>query len=473
MIDMIRKHTVEGSGNYRTVCDMIDRAKKMLYDSKTVSRTFVPPADHIEQVPLGSSSESSYPGYSIKEHKYGEAAQQFGNYASAARREGLDIKPEGLEYEVGQSRALSSMKLAEMRARKTGQNGTGSGFGPGSGSGSDSGPAPAASKEPNGASKKVRFSDIHQGPVPEEQMFFMDPKPTPVNIPTALNPSQKRKETSPAEPTPEPVETRTGEAHPSKKAKKVHVGSTTESNDVQQEKDASSQANSATEQGPKEVQIEYDDITAEVDKRMNEKEEKRKHKDWLKEEKKRKRRESEDSAAGAIADPAAVTTEGEKPKKKKKKSRKSEDAGTVGEIAAKRKSATDGEAPDAGVVPTSTEAEKPKKKKIKASHESPVAGKQEGGEGDEDSAKKKQKKKTTRSLENGALTKEKEKKRISAEEEAEGIEGVGSPHKTKKARSEKGDAILLKSMDGDAVMVAAEEQGEDKKKKKQKKRKSA
>lgn len=41
MVDMVRKHTVEGTGNHRQICDMLDRCKRMLYESKTLSRTFV------------------------------------------------------------------------------------------------------------------------------------------------------------------------------------------------------------------------------------------------------------------------------------------------------------------------------------------------------------------------------------------------------------------------------------------------
>lgn len=41
MIDMVRKHTIRGTGNHRTICDMLDRCKTMMYESKQISRTFV------------------------------------------------------------------------------------------------------------------------------------------------------------------------------------------------------------------------------------------------------------------------------------------------------------------------------------------------------------------------------------------------------------------------------------------------
>lgn len=41
MIDMVRKHTVEGTNNHRTICDLIDRSKDMLWQAKKTARTFV------------------------------------------------------------------------------------------------------------------------------------------------------------------------------------------------------------------------------------------------------------------------------------------------------------------------------------------------------------------------------------------------------------------------------------------------
>ncbi len=41
MLDMIRKHTVEGSGNHRTIMPMIDRCKEMLRQFKPVTNSFV------------------------------------------------------------------------------------------------------------------------------------------------------------------------------------------------------------------------------------------------------------------------------------------------------------------------------------------------------------------------------------------------------------------------------------------------
>jgi len=41
MIDMVRKHTVPNSGNWRTIVPMVERTQEMLRMAKDVSRTFV------------------------------------------------------------------------------------------------------------------------------------------------------------------------------------------------------------------------------------------------------------------------------------------------------------------------------------------------------------------------------------------------------------------------------------------------
>jgi hypothetical protein len=41
MVDMVRKHTVEGTGNYRTIMGCVERTKHMLYEAKQIARSFV------------------------------------------------------------------------------------------------------------------------------------------------------------------------------------------------------------------------------------------------------------------------------------------------------------------------------------------------------------------------------------------------------------------------------------------------
>ncbi|KAL8979634.1 MAG: hypothetical protein Q9205_005084 [Flavoplaca limonia] len=475
MIDMVRKHTVEGTGNYRTICEMIDHTKQILYESKTVARIFVPPNDHIEQVPLGSSSESMYPGYSIKEHKYGEAAERFGNYAAEAKRKGEEIKPEGIDYKLGQSKALSSLKLEQMRAKMAAQNG----------GGSASGSAPA---ESTSTEKKVRFSDVSQETAkPEGQMFFMDSKPTPVDLPTTLNTSRKRKESSlDAEPAPEPVE-----AQPSKKARRDHVNHVNDPHDANEDAkvmDTTSHINDKPEQAAGNIQVEYDDISDEVEKRMQEKEEKRKRKDQPKEKKKRKR-DSEGSTAGAVE--GAATTEVEKPKKKKTKSKTTEDGDAVGKVSLKEDTAmADGDIIEGENAERSGSVDKSRKKtkKAKASQGSPTSAKDEldSGESGEGSSKKKRKEKkakapfdTASQAQNDAADASSSSgKRSLVEHSGEQAEGEESTPKKKKAKISKGASILDENAvqeKGDKRPADVTEVGDvegEGKKKKQKKRKS-
>lgn len=461
MIDMVRKHTIEGSDNYRTICDIIDNTKRILSESKTVSSIVVPPPGHMDQVPLGSSSESMYPDdYSIKDHhKYDEAA---GNYAAEAKRRGEEIKPKGVDYELGQSKAPSSLNLEQMRATKAAPNGAGPG--------SDTLP-PDAPSDANAASKRVRFSDVsNETSKPEGQVFFMDSQPTPIELSTSLNPSHKRKGSS-QDPhaASEPVE-----AQPTKRAKTNHADHAAKLDDVYEDKEPipndTAQTNGEAEQAPKDFQIEYEDISAEVDKRMKEKEEKRKTKTRPREEKKRKR-DSEGSTAGAIE--SATTTELEKPKKKKKKSKKPEDAETAGEVSPKNKDSMAAEEDlNEGAHPaTSASVEKPKKKrKVKASPENATTAKDETA--GEVSPKKKAKKgksssDTASPDKNHAATQESTPlKRPLVEHPDENAEGEEITPKNKKAKVSKGDKRPAE------VAEVDDGEGEGKKKKQKKSRKS-
>ncbi|KAI4088951.1 MAG: hypothetical protein LQ344_005702 [Seirophora lacunosa] len=276
MIEMVRKHTVEGSGNYNTISDLVKRSKDMLYQAKNVARTFIPPPDLIDQVPLGSSSDTMYPGYSPANHEYGKAAEEFGRYASEAKKKGLQVEAEGIDYKVGQSRGLGHMTLAQIRAANAKKGGAGSG--------SDAGSTPAAPQASKAAEKKKK-EDEAETQTAGEQMFFMDSNPTPVNLSTAANSSAKRKA------TPDPVEVNTSK----KQKKKQHAAGGSPAPDDAQE--------------PIEpVRIEFEDISGEVDARLAEKEERRKRK-----EQKKRKRESEGS--GVV--PAAAAAD--KPEKKKVK----------------------------------------------------------------------------------------------------------------------------------------------------------
>ncbi|KAL8649905.1 MAG: hypothetical protein Q9226_005381 [Calogaya cf. arnoldii] len=448
MIDMVRKHTVEGSANHRTICAMIDNTKQVLFDSKTVSRIFVPPLDHVEQVTLGSSPDE-------------------------AKSKSEGIRPEESDHRLGQSKAPSSLKLEQTTAKNVAANG----------GGSDSAPAPvdAPSADANASSKKVRFSDVSMEPSTSvAQMFFMDSQPTPVHLPSSLNPSNKRKSSSQhSEPAPEPVE-----FQPSKKARKDHADHATISGDVQEGTQpmpkTTAQTHNNTEQAHSDVQLEYEDISAEVDKRMEEKEEKRKAKDQLKVKRKRKR-DSEGSTAGAVE--SATTTELGKPKTKKK-SKIAEDAGSAGELSPEKESTAAGEDLDEGAnAATPVFLEKPKKKKkVNASPESPTTARDKSVGGS--SAKKKAKKIQMSSETAGAdkkhvLDENSTPSKRSLVEHSEGhAEGEDSTPKKKKARTSKdtstSEALAVKQKKKKRLADVAEVgdvEGESKKKKL--KRKSA
>ncbi|MCJ1478895.1 hypothetical protein MMC13_007579 [Lambiella insularis] len=277
MTDMIRKHTVPDTGNWRTIMAIVERTQEMLRMAKEATRSFVPPPNDREAVPIGSSSASMYPGYSPADHEYGKAAQEFGQQWSAAKAQGIDFQPasDGPQYEFSQAKGAKRATLAKIRATKAAR---GEGSGSGSGSGSDV--APAASKGPRDSTSDTRAHDP-QGVEDRDganPYFVVDINPTPVSLPSVSTKSVKR--TLETQSSDDPVGSK------AKKAKSTHDGVL---------------ANTS------ETRVKFEDISGEVDARMKEKEERRKRK----EEKKRKR-ESAGESGGLEA-----VAETDKPKKPK------------------------------------------------------------------------------------------------------------------------------------------------------------
>ena len=314
MLEMIKKHTVPDTGNWRSICPMVDRTYDMLRMAKDATRNFVrlyfsivnlrytilcdmmanarqvPPARDREQVPLGSSSASMYPGYSPADHEYGKAAFEYGKAVADARRQGIDFDPSqdpnGPEYKIGQAKGDKRKPFLRTKAEQAGVHGAGSG----AGSCSDARGANEASK---GDSKEDEMQDARESAQPssgENPYFVIDTKPTPVNIEGISHGQHKRASA-------EPIESEPAGEKKSKKHKTKHRES---------------------EEAPK---VQLEDITEEVDARLKEKEEKRKRK----EEKKRKR-ESDDSAAVVVE---ASNGMGESGKHKKKKAKSEEVNGDV------------------------------------------------------------------------------------------------------------------------------------------------
>ncbi|MCJ1376924.1 hypothetical protein MMC17_000014 [Xylographa soralifera] len=318
MIDMIRKHTVPDTGNWRTIVPMVERTQEMLRMAKDATRSFIPPPNEREKVPIGSSSASMYPGYSPADHEYGKAAQEFGQQWSAAKSQGVEFQPtpDGPQYEFSQAKGVKRGTLAKIRAAKAV---LGEGSGSGLGSGLDAAPLPVAT---NGIHPSTQREDVHseddenQGANP---YFVVDTNPTPVNLPGLSHKPAKR--ASSTEAPAEPVGVKP------KKAKTKHDGAVLTGN---------------------EKRVEFEDISGEVDARMKEKAEKRKRK----EEKKRKRESGESIGLEAVA-------ESEKPKKKK--SKKLEGVAEASDTVSKKRRGSNGDEPQEG----SKKAKKLKKHKGK------------------------------------------------------------------------------------------------------------
>lgn len=247
-----------------------------------------------------------YPGYSPADHVYGTAAMEYGSAAAKARAQGIAWKPEvDIEYRVGQGRGIKRLKLVEMRAKNS-QDGSGSG----SGSGTDD-----SSAKPNGKIHPSRPEPkaVDQPTESSQPSFYIDTNPTPVDLPFS---AKKEPECTTLEP--EPIE-----GKKPKKVKKEHEGKLPDA--------------------PPKGQVETEDITAEVDARLRQKEEKRRKK----EEKKRKQEAeiavTEEAASGSADDkkrkrdsegssgfiaPASADIEAvEKPKNKKSKKEKKAEPG--------------------------------------------------------------------------------------------------------------------------------------------------
>ena len=248
-----------------------------------------------------------YPGYSPADHVYGQAAMQYGTAATKAKAEGIELKPHpDLEYELGQGKGTKRTKLADIQATKGLQDNSVSG----SASGAD---APSATNGTKLESEKSDAKDEEMGDAAQPS-FYIDYNPTPINLPFNEKNDSKR-----ATSVPEPVE----ESRP-KKAKKAHDG----------------ELPAAPAQG----KIETEDISAEVDARMKEKEEKR----LRKEEKKRKKEAAATAETAATEDPDTSVVAADD------KKRKRESAASSASVAVA----------DAPVV-NGEEAKKPKKKKSK------------------------------------------------------------------------------------------------------------
>ncbi len=250
-----------------------------------------------------------YPGYSPADHIYGKAAEEYGKAAAAARAQGINSKPAGIDYETGQDKGVKREKLAHIRVAQAAKEGE---CGSGTGSSSD-GVATKATTNSQMSHNEPAETDVKG----DKPVFFVDTKPTPVNLPGVPHRPSKRESLPP-----EPVE-----AKKAKKQKQKHIGDLP-------------------------ANVEFEDISLEVDARMKEKEEKRKTK-----EKKRKR---DTEGSSLVAEEASAVADVEKPRKKKAK--KADGDVPADEVDSKKRQGENGEEAGDG-------EEKVKKKRKKAQGE--------------------------------------------------------------------------------------------------------
>lgn len=230
--------------------------------------------NHRDQVPIGSSSASMYPGYSPADHVYGEAAAEFGQEWHKAKREGhqLQLSADGPQYEFGQAKGAKKRKLEESRggtSQSDGASQNGRGL-------NGNGKAQASAEDGSDSSKNPASSQQKGNP-----LFVIDTNPTPVP-----------------------------ELH-------SQVGGTNLALPVLPAK-PSKRAKTAPEDAPASngAPLEHEDIEQEVDQRLKAKEERRKQK-----EKKRKRHSEGDSGLPQ-SKAAGDSVEEVAPKPAKKKSKK-------------------------------------------------------------------------------------------------------------------------------------------------------
>ena len=238
-----------------------------------------------------------YSGHSPGDFVYGKAAEEFGKGWAEAKTQGYDFQPpeNGLDYAMGQAKGGKRQDIAQIREiRKI----------------CDYGTVEHALRDVSEATVSTiimeeRGKDVPQDSVPapangDNLYFVVDTNPTLVDFQGIHSKVIKRQSDDAAD-------------QESKKLKTKHEG----------KPDATQEPN-----------IEYEDITKEVDARMKEKETKRKSK--IK-KRKRESNSSEEVEAGASLEPEAKTMTEKPEKKRNKKSKSKKVENTVENSEKKRK----------------------------------------------------------------------------------------------------------------------------------------
>jgi hypothetical protein len=232
-----------------------------------------------------------YPGYSPADHEYGQAAQEFGAHWSAAKAQGIEFKPEpnGPQYEIGQSRGAKREKLTKIREAKEKREGSISGSGSDTGhtrpkSAESTAPDNEEAHPPEQPAKPSETKSEDDKPEESNPYFVIDVNPTPLNLPGTSHQLPKRSKENGVSP----------DEVSSKKRKKSKL------------------KHEEAESSPQVKRVEFEDITEEVDARMNEKEERKKRK-----EKGDKKRKLEDQP-----EPQEIAVGEQDSKRKKRKMKK-------------------------------------------------------------------------------------------------------------------------------------------------------
>lgn len=262
----------------------------------------MPPFDILDRVPIASSSASMYPESPAADLNDGKSA-------AVARDQVIDTKPTQFDNEHSQGRRSKRTKLAGKRAAIAAYEG---------GSGSETGlgldrlaPNVLKRRAVNAVAKAVKVdsgtakSETRDTTTEKEKpLFVIDVNPTPVDLAGIAITSPKR-------------------------------GASLGDNDAEKKiKKAKTHHDDDDDNGtfpPAEVEVEFEDISQEVDARLKAKEEKRKRK----KEKKRKK-EADVATEVALRDAIAKMEESVRPKTKKQKLRQNHDAAVEATDAKKR-----------------------------------------------------------------------------------------------------------------------------------------
>ena len=270
-----------------------------------------------------------YPGYSPADHEYGKAAMEYGKAVADARAIGVDFKPGmDIDYEIGQARGVKRKTLEGLRTARDARDaaeheamGTGDNAVPiTNGKSKRRGVPEGSARKANdiAADEQSGGANTHQKPQDDDVVFSLDANPTPSNL-AKTNGISHQEAPSSDEASADKVTEEPTKEEKSKKRKVEHDGSIPDP-------------------------PQFEDISAEVDARLKEKEEKRKAREEKKAQKKpdkKRKRESEGSVIengnveGEAAPLGGETME--KPKKKKPKKSKNQDTEMVEAVMEKRK----------------------------------------------------------------------------------------------------------------------------------------